>query len=111
MSSSITFREDVSATVWNSTFKIILRKLEECSSVNKTATSILRENLIAAPIGSLNLKSLSAEELAGFIQLLSGLRDETERITEEWNLPQQRAQFPIDLESTIKKAQQVAESL
>jgi hypothetical protein len=104
MSSFITFQEDMSARVWNSTFKTILRRLEACSAKNKIAARILKENPIAAQIAGLNLKSLTNEEILGFIQFLSGLRSEAAVITEAWSFPKQIAQFPIDLESTIEKA-------
>lgn len=104
MSSFFTFSEDTKSVVWNSTFKTILRKLEECEPENPTAAKILAENPIARPIGGLNLRTLTDEEIIGFIRILDSLRASAEQITEGWRFPKQVAQFPIDLESTIKQA-------
>ena len=104
MSSFLTFSEDTKSVVWNSTFKRILRKLEECSSESPIAARILEDNPIAGPIGGLNLASLTDDEMIEFIRIITSLRESAKQITQDWSFPKQVAQFPIDLETTIEKA-------
>lgn len=104
MSSFLTFSEDTKAGVWNSTFKTILRKLEECAAENPTAAKILEENPIARPVGGLNLTSLADHETRGFISIITSLRESADQITAGWTFPKQVAQFPIDLDTTIEQA-------
>lgn len=104
MSSFITFPGPISARVWNSTFKTILRKLEDASTDNKLAARILEENPIAAPIGGLNLTTLTDDDILEFIRFISCLRDSATMITVDWSIPNNIAQFPIDLETTIEEA-------
>jgi len=96
--------------VWNSTFKTILRKLEGASNDNQLAARILEDNPIAAPIGGLDLTTLKDENILDFIRFISELRDNAPMITKEWSFPEQIAQFPIDLETTIEKANKSCEA-
>jgi hypothetical protein len=104
MSSFITFPGPVSARVWNSTFKTILSKLEDASNADQLAARILEENPMAAPIGGLNLTTLTDHDIHEFIRFISSLRDNATTITSEWSTPTNIAQFPTDLDATIEEA-------
>lgn len=96
--------------VWNSTFKTILRKLEEASNDNQLAARILEDNPIAGPIGGLNLTTLTAKDILDFIRFISDLRNNAPVITKDWSSPEKLAQFPIDLEATIEEANKSSEA-
>lgn len=74
---------------------------------NPTAAKILAENPIARPVGGLNLTSLTDDEIMGFVVIITSLQERAEQITQGWSFPKQVAQFPIDLETTIEKANRV----
>ena len=104
MSSSIWFSEEITATIWNSSFKTILEKLEEFATESEVAAQILKENPVAAQIGAINLKGLSNQELRQFVDFVTLLQDDVASITTKWTTANNIAQFPIDLETTIEKA-------
>jgi hypothetical protein len=104
MSSFLSFPSDIKTVVWNSTFKTILRKLEASSADNRTAARVLEENPIAGPIGGLDLRSFTRNDLLDFIRFLAELRNDASTITEGWRFPEQVRQFPVDLDSTIEVA-------
>src|SRR5688572_26437922 len=104
MSSFFKFHGDSTAVVWNSTFKTILRELEDRRTEDQFAARALDENPIARSIGMLYLTSFTPDELKRFICILSDLRGDASTITEGWRFPEQIAQFPIDLDAVIEKA-------
>ena len=106
MSSFITFPGNRSAVVWNSSFKAILSMLENASVNNQLASHILEANPIAAPIGGLNLNTLTDAQIIEFVQFIADLRDEAPQITESWSVVTNIAQFPIDLQSIIEQGEQ-----
>ena len=81
-----------------------MSKLEEASNADQFAARILEENPIAAPVGGLNLTTLTDDEILEFIRFISCLRDNASMITSDWKTPTNIAQFPTDLDATIREA-------
>jgi hypothetical protein len=104
MSSFIKFRGDITAVVWNSTFKTILRELENRRTEDQFAARALDENPIARSIGMLYLTSFTPDELNRFVCIISELLGTAATLTEGWEFPKQVTQFPIDLEAVVEKA-------
>jgi hypothetical protein len=104
MSSFVQFPGSVTATIWNSTFEIVLRVLGERSEMNPMAARALRDNPIAGPIALLNLTSFSQSDLGVFIELMSELKRHASEITCGWASPQQVQRLPDDLGTLIQRA-------